>query len=217
MATAAGIWLDHRGATVVAFTDRETSQVTTIPAGVEQKRRGANLSSSRPADVNESLTTKSKTAVNRGLKDYFAEIVAACGEADSLAIVGPGPVKSDLRRFLTRKKWGDRIVSFEAADRMSGPRLRNYFRDLFFPDVEPNRTRALTARDQKSLKHSKRPAGTRNAKETSPAAAPVSKKRATGPAAQTLLDEMPIVRAGIRRGTGRKNVYANMPKARKVR
>ena len=38
-----------------------------------------------------------------------------------------------------------------------------------------------------------------------------------GPAAKKLREEAPDKRAQVKAGTGKKNLYANMPKARKVR
>jgi hypothetical protein len=42
-------------------------------------------------------------------------------------------------------------------------------------------------------------------------------KRRKSPAAKKLRGESPEMRGWIKRGTGKKNVYANMPKARKER
>ena len=42
-------------------------------------------------------------------------------------------------------------------------------------------------------------------------------KRRKGPAAKKLQEQSPKERAQIKAGTGKKNLYANMPKARKVR
>jgi hypothetical protein len=42
-------------------------------------------------------------------------------------------------------------------------------------------------------------------------------KRKKGPAAKKLKDQPPEKRGEIKAGTGKKNLYANMPKARKVR
>jgi hypothetical protein len=42
-------------------------------------------------------------------------------------------------------------------------------------------------------------------------------KRRKGPAAKKVRSESPDKRGQVKAGTGRKNLYANMPKARKVR
>jgi hypothetical protein len=42
-------------------------------------------------------------------------------------------------------------------------------------------------------------------------------KRRKGPAGKKLREQPPEKRAQIKAGTGKKNLYANMPKARKVR
>jgi hypothetical protein len=63
--------------------------------------------------------------------------------------------------------------------------------------------------EKKALRRSKKSAAVNP--ERQPA------KRKKGPAAKKLKDQPPEKRGEIKAGTGKKNLYANMPKARKVR
>ena len=62
--------------------------------------------------------------------------------------------------------------------------------------------------ERKALSHSRRAAG---------AATDDKLLKGKGPAVKKLKEQPPKKRAQIKAGTGKKNLYANMPKARKVR
>jgi hypothetical protein len=168
---------------------------------------------------------KPAPAEKADINQYFERVVGAVQNADSIVLIGPGVAKNDLRKHLERNQLDNRIVGFAPAERMSDKQLVKHFQKELFPEAV-EKPPPFTARERKSRAHSKNPGRespaptrARNAPPFEAAAAPkrMSRKRQTGPAAQKLSSESPETRRSVRSGTGRKNAYANMPQARKVR
>jgi hypothetical protein len=226
MSNGAGIWLDHRRAVVVNFTT-DGHRVEKFQSGLRMILK--DIDGNQPRSL---FGTKSKgargpkpaPAEKADINDFFERVVAAVQNADSIVLIGPGVAKSDLRKHLERHKLADRIVTFAPAERMSDKQLVKQFQNELFPETVRKSVPPFTARERKSRANSKNPgpvspARTRNAPPFDAAAAPkqISRKRKTGPAAQKLASESPETRRAVRSGTGRRNAYANMPQARKVR
>lgn len=66
------------------------------------------------------------------LNQYYAEVMASIGDADSILILGPGKAKGELEELLTHEKLSGRIVGIETSDKLTEPQIvakvRRYFR-----------------------------------------------------------------------------------------
>jgi len=230
MSNGAGIWLDHRRAVVVNFT-AQGHRLEKFQSGLRMLLKDIDGSQQRSLFGTKSKGArgpKPAPAEKADLSAFLEDVAAAVQNADSIAVIGPGQAKSDLRTHLEKWKLDDRIVSVEPAERMSDRQLVAHFQKELFPETAKKPVPALTAKERKSRRNSKTAAGKiaagtsrsrRNEPPFDAAAAPAgpSRKRQTGPAAQKLLSESPETRRAVRSGTGRANTYANMPHARKAR
>jgi hypothetical protein len=230
MSNGAGVWLDHRRAVVINFT-AHGHRVEKFQSGLRMILK--DIDGNKPRSLFGTKTKGARgpqpaPAEKADVNDYLEQVVAAVANADSIALIGPGMAKSDLRKHLERHKLDDRIVTFAPAERMSDKQLVKHFQKELFPE-SVEKPPPFTARERKSRANSKNPgpqspgtpspARTRNSPPFEAAAAPqrVPRKRQTGPAAQKLASESPETRRSVRSGTGRRNPYANMPQARKER
>jgi hypothetical protein len=227
MSNGAGIWLDHRRAVVVNYTSAG-HRLEKFQSGLRQLLRDNDGNHPRSLFGTKSKGTRSPKpapAEKADLNVFLEQVADAVRNADSIAICGPGQAKSELRNHLARHKLDDRVVSCEPAERMSDRLIVTHFQKELFPEATRKPAPPLTPKERKSRANSKNPGNTADASRagsTAPfdaAASPraPSRKRVTGPAAQKLASESPETRRSVRSGTGRKNAYANMPQARKVR
>jgi hypothetical protein len=53
------------------------------------------------------------------LDKYYAEVVAAIPQAESILIFGPGEAKGELRKCLVRAKGRGNVIAVETADKMT--------------------------------------------------------------------------------------------------
>lgn len=116
MATKAGVWIDHKQATVVLITS----------AGQEIKKVGAGggKPSKVPFTKNDFIAEdkrERKTADAR--KEVFDEVLACIRGADSLLILGPGEAKGEFSKHIKAKKLRGLAVTQETADRLTDRQL----------------------------------------------------------------------------------------------
>jgi len=53
------------------------------------------------------------------LANYYDEVIACIGDAETILIFGPGEAKGELKKRMEREKIGIRIVAMETADKMT--------------------------------------------------------------------------------------------------
>ena len=65
------------------------------------------------------------------LHQYYAAVIAAIRDADSILILGPGEAKGELEKRLEHEKLSGRIVGIETVDKLTEPqivaKIRRYF------------------------------------------------------------------------------------------
>jgi hypothetical protein len=226
MSNGAGIWLDHRLAVVVNFTG-DGHRLEKFQSGLRMLIKDVDGTQQRSLFGTKSKGARSPKpapAEKADLNAFFEDVAHAVQNADSIAVIGPGIAKSDLRKHLEKWKLDNRIVSVEPAERMSDRQLVAHFQKTLFPETAKKPAPPLTRKEQKSRGNSKNPGKAgggprRNEPPFDAAAAPptISRKRQTGPAVQKLASVSPETRRAVRSGTGRANPYANMPHTRKAR
>ena len=133
MKTTAGLWIDHRKA-VIAIVTAEGEEILEIRSNVEkQPGRFAGVRSTTPY---ESKLVKADDTRERRftgeLNQYYAEVIAAIRDAESILIFGPGEAKGELKKRLEHAKLGEHIIAMETSDKMTDrqvtAKVREYFR-----------------------------------------------------------------------------------------
>lgn len=119
-----GLWIDHREAVIVMVAEK-SEEIKRINSDVEKHTRSsANATESSPEDRRE-------RRLGAHLHQYYAAVVAALREADSILIMGPGEAKGELEKQLAQEKLSGRIVGIETVDKLTEPQIvakvRQYF------------------------------------------------------------------------------------------
>ena len=120
MSTNVGLWIDHRKA-VIAVVSPEGDRTLEIRSHVEsQPGRVAGVRSTLPYDAQLVKADDSHERALRGhLNKYYAEVIAAIQDAESVLIFGPGEAKGELRERLEHAKFRGRVLATETADKMT--------------------------------------------------------------------------------------------------
>ncbi len=120
-----GLWIDHRKAVIVTITneDEETKQIT---SNMEKHIRfgGDAAEDSAGEDVRD-------RQFENHLNSYYDEVIVFLRDAESIQIFGPGEAKGELASRLEHEGFKGRIVSVEAADKMTDPQITAKVRKQF--------------------------------------------------------------------------------------
>lgn len=130
MTTQAGLWIDHREANLVLLS--ETGEKTQqIKSNVEKQLRRSG-DSQRPSKRQMAPAADRRERGYMGhLANYYREVLSAIRGADSIFIFGPGEAKGELRKHLLKQHRSERIVGFEAADRMTKRQMSKMVREFY--------------------------------------------------------------------------------------
>ena len=119
-----GLWIDHREAVIVTVS-AEGEEIKHVNSEVEKHGR---FSSGSPEGSPEDRRDR---RFGEHLHQYYAEVIAAIRDADSILILGPGEAKGELEKRLAHEKLSGRIVGIESADKLTEPQIvakvRQYF------------------------------------------------------------------------------------------
>ena len=132
MKRAAGLWIDHRKALIVAVTDKG-EEIRLIISKVEKQLgrsggiRSTTLYKSQQVRADDSRERKFTGHLNI----YYDAVIACIRDAESILIFGPGEAKGELKKRLERNKLGGRIVGVETVDKMTDRRIAAKVRQRF--------------------------------------------------------------------------------------
>ena len=132
MKTTAGLWIDHRKA-VIAIVSAEGEETLEIKSNVEkQPGRFAGVRSTTPYEAQLVQADDSREREFTGhLNQYYAEVIAAIRDAESILIFGPGEAKGELKKRLEHTKLGGHIIAMETADKMTDRQIAAKVREYF--------------------------------------------------------------------------------------
>ena len=136
-----GVWVDHEKAFVasIAKDDEMTKEtIHRITSNVEGHVRLSGGSRSRTPYGPQEVASERKMHERRKrhLHLYYQTIIQAIRDARKIMIFGPGEAKFELERELTElKELAAKIVSVEAADKMTERQIAAKVRKYFFPDL----------------------------------------------------------------------------------
>jgi hypothetical protein len=124
MKAKVGLWIDHREAIIVVLTEKG-EEIKRIESTVEKQLRRSGRSPSNesfepqlvPAD-----DTQERDYMGH-LANYYDEVIARIGDAETILIFGPGEAKGELKKRMETDKIDIRIVAMETADKMTEPQI----------------------------------------------------------------------------------------------
>jgi stalled ribosome rescue protein Dom34 len=124
MANNAGVWIDHRQATVVLLTDAG-QEIKKIKSGLDQSKRPAGTRTKNiPYTPNDFIAEdKRERKADAEHKKFYDEVIACIRGAKRVLILGPGEAKGEFSKHITAKKTRGFVVELETADKMSDLQL----------------------------------------------------------------------------------------------
>jgi stalled ribosome rescue protein Dom34 len=131
MKTTAGLWIDHRKA-VIAIVSADGEETLEIESNVEkQPSRVAGVRSTTNNGPDAPADDSHEKEFTGHLNQYYAEVIAAIREAESILIFGPGEAKGELKKRLEHAKLGKHIIAIETADKMTDRQIAAKVREYF--------------------------------------------------------------------------------------
>jgi hypothetical protein len=120
-----GVWIDHRKAVVISLNG-ESDEIHSIASGVEKHVR---YSGGKPEDQQEHRFTNH-------LNEFYASIISALDDAESILLLGPGEAKVELKTRLESNSLGNRIGGIETVDKMTDRQIAAKVRKHFLGSTE---------------------------------------------------------------------------------
>jgi hypothetical protein len=146
MSTKVGLWIDHRKAIVVSITE-QGEKIEEIVSGVEkQLQRGGDSPGERlrqrPLEgdyeaVQVPADDRRQRDFTKHLNIYYAAVITAIRDAESILIFGPGEAKGELKEQLEKNHLGGHIVDVETVDKMTNPQTAAKVRQYFAKEHSP--------------------------------------------------------------------------------
>ena len=138
MSTKVGLWIDHRKAIVVAMTE-QGEKIEEIESGVEKQLQRAG---DRPLEgdyevVQVPADDSRQRDFTKHLNIYYAAVITAIRNAESILIFGPGEAKGELKEQLEKNHLGGYIVDIETVDKMTNPQIAAKVRAYFVKEHLP--------------------------------------------------------------------------------
>ena len=132
MEITAGLWIDHRKA-VIVIVSAEEEETMEIRSNLEkQPGRFEGVRSTAPYEAQLVKADDSRERDFMGhLDHYYADVIAAIREAESILIFGPGEAKGELKNHLDQAKLGGKIIAIETIDKMTDRQIVAKVREYF--------------------------------------------------------------------------------------
>jgi hypothetical protein len=111
----------------VTITD-QGEETTRIYSDIERNPQFSGSSRSAGSQDAENMQDRQTT---NNLGRYYDAIIGHIRDADSIRIFGPGEAKDELAKRLESKNLSQRIVSIEAADKLTDPQIAAKVREYF--------------------------------------------------------------------------------------
>jgi hypothetical protein len=139
MSGKAGVWIDHRGAVIVALAENG-EHLTHIASKVEKHlaRGGDSPLKGTYEPLQVPSDDKRQRALTGELNDYYDLVIKAIRNYDSLLLLGPGEAKGELHKRLVKSKLNARVDAVETADKMTDPQIAAKVRAHFGLESQRN-------------------------------------------------------------------------------
>ena len=134
MKTTKGLWIDHRKAVIVAFTDKG-EEVKEVISRVEKQLgrfEGVRSTTSYPAQLVPADDSQQRDLTGH-LDKYYDEVISHLRDAEVLLIFGPGEAKGELVKRIESFQLSGRIACIETVDKMTdrqiAAKVRTYLKN----------------------------------------------------------------------------------------
>ena len=129
MKNAAGLWIDHRQASIVMLSaEGEKTEHIRSDAAKHVRFSGGSRFDGPGTSLEEDQQDR---RFGNQLSQYYDKVITVIREADAILIFGPGEAKGELQQRLEHEKLGGQIVGVETTDKMTdrqiAARVREYF------------------------------------------------------------------------------------------
>ncbi len=124
MATKAGVWIDHKQATIVllSYAGQEIKKIAfDIGQPIHKTGGGRPKYTFTRNDFVADDKLQRKVASDR--KDYYGDVLTALRGVSTVLIIGPGEAKEELGKQIKAKKVRGLAVELETADKMTDRQL----------------------------------------------------------------------------------------------
>jgi hypothetical protein len=112
-----GLWIDHKKAVIVTFTDKG-QEIKHIEAHLERDSQPSGGWAARSRKDYGSPDQQDRRAAGH-LDIYYDQVISFIHDAESILIFGPGEAKGELKKRIESKKLHGHIVGIENADEMT--------------------------------------------------------------------------------------------------
>ena len=128
----AGLWIDHREATIVMITD-SGEEIKQITSNSGKHLRYSGSSHSKTPEGLKEVTSEDRRdrKFTNTLNSYYDEIIAVVRAADTIQIFGPGEAKGELKKRLEREGLKDHVLAIETMDKMTDRQIAAKVRERF--------------------------------------------------------------------------------------
>jgi len=129
----AGIWMDYEKA-YIALVSPDGEEITMLPSRVEGRVRTSGGSRAKTPYGAQDVVSEStrQERRDRQLQQYYQQVLVELTDADKILIFGPGKAKTEFFKELQKsKKFADKIVGVETADKMTEKQIVAKVRALF--------------------------------------------------------------------------------------
>ena len=132
MTITAGLWIDHRKAVIMILSGKgeETLEITSNVDKQPGRIDGSRSTAPYEAQMVQADDSRERKFTGR-LDQYYKEVLAAIGAAESILIFGPGEAKGELKNHLDHAGLGKTMIAVETADKMTDRQIAAKIRDYF--------------------------------------------------------------------------------------
>lgn len=116
----AGVWIDHRKAVIVRFTD-SGEEIHSILSEMEKHVRSTDGTQEGKQDHR----------FTNHLNEYYDKVTSLVRDADSILIFGPGEAKVELGIRMKGETLGEQIAGIETVDKMTDGQITAKVREHF--------------------------------------------------------------------------------------
>jgi hypothetical protein len=128
----AGLWIDHREATIVIVTD-DGEEIKHLTSNSGKHVRYSGSAHSETPDGLKEVTSEDRRdrKFTNNLNSYYDEVIALIRDADSIQIFGPGEAKGELEKRLEHEGLKAHILAIETVDKMTEHQIAAKVRERF--------------------------------------------------------------------------------------
>ena len=128
----AGLWIDHREATIVILNDGGEEIKHILSNNAKHIHYSGSSHSKTPEGLKE-VTSEDQRDRQFGnhLNKFYDEVIAAVRDADSIQIFGPGEAKGELEKRIKHEGLKAHILAIETTDKLTENQISAKVRGRF--------------------------------------------------------------------------------------